>query len=207
VQQGTGPGGSPAASDCPRADHLAAAGSSRSSSPDPGEESWRARADDDGSPETGGWDMSEHAVPGPATAGAPAAPVPRERTRSGSLWLGWLYLGGMMMFLVGAFTAFQGLVALFDDEYYVTTPQGLLVFDITGWGWIHLTIGVVAIAVAIGVFVGATWARICGVILCGISALTQLLFLSAYPAWAVIVIVFDILVIWALIVHGDEARG
>jgi amino acid permease len=150
--------------------------------------------------------MSEHTVHEPAAAGTQAAPVPRGRTSSGSLWLGWLYLGGMVMFMVGAFNAIEGLVALFNDEYYVQTPQGLLLFDITTWGWIHLIIGVAAIAVAIGVFAGAAWARICGVILCGINALTQLLFLSAYPAWAVLVIAFDILVIWALIVHGDEAR-
>lgn len=149
--------------------------------------------------------MSEHAVHEPAAAGAQAASVPRERTRSGSLWLGPLYVGGMVMFLVGAFNAIEGLVALFNDEYYVTTPQGLLLLDITAWGWIHLIIGIAAVAVAIGVFVGATWARICGVILCGINALAQLVFLSAYPAWAVLIIAFDVLVIWALIVHGEEA--
>jgi hypothetical protein len=63
-----------------------------------------------------------------------------------------------------------------------------------------------AIAVGIGVFTGATWARICGVILCGLNALVQLVFLSAYPIWAVLIIALDMLVIWALIVHGDEAR-
>ena len=128
------------------------------------------------------------------------------RTRPASLWVGWLYFGGMMMIMLGVFNVIEGLVALFNDEYYVATPQGLLVFDITAWGWIHLIIGIVAIAVGIGVFTGATWARICGVILCGINALVQLVFLSAYPIWAVLIITLDILVIWALIVHGDEAR-
>jgi hypothetical protein len=43
------------------------------------------------------------------------------------------------------------------------------------------------------------------VILCGVNAIAQLAFLSAYPVWGVLVIAFDVLVIWALIVHGDEA--
>jgi hypothetical protein len=159
--------------------------------------------------------MSDHAVRGAAPAnaastaapaGAATPPVTHARTRSRTAWVGWLYFGGAMMVLLGTFNLIEGLVALFNDEYYVATPQGLLVFDITGWGWIHLTIGVVAIVVGVGVFTGAMWARICGVIVCAVNAITQLAFLSAYPLWAVVVITLDILVIWALIVHGDEAR-
>jgi hypothetical protein len=150
--------------------------------------------------------MSEQVVHGPATAGTSTSRMARARTRSRSMWVGWVYFGGAMMVLLGTFNLIEGLVALFNDEYYVATPQGLLVFDITGWGWVHLIIGVIAIIVGIGVFAGATWARICGVILCGINAIAQLAFLSAYPVWGILVIMLDILVIWALIVHGDEAK-
>jgi hypothetical protein len=122
-----------------------------------------------------------------------------------SLWVGWVYFGGAMMAMLGLFNIIEGLVALFNDEYYVATTQGLLLFDITAWGWVHLIIGIIAVAVGIGVFTGATWARICGVILCGVNAILQLMFLSAYPVWGALVIALDVLVIWALIVHGDEA--
>jgi len=150
--------------------------------------------------------MSEQVVHGPATAGTSTSRLARARTRSRSMWVGWVYFGGAMMVLLGTFNLIEGLVALFNDEYYVATPQGLLVFDITGWGWVHLIIGVIAIVVGIGVFAGTTWARICGVILCGINAIAQLAFLSAYPVWGILVIMLAILVIWALIVHGDEAK-
>lgn len=149
--------------------------------------------------------MSEQAVHGTA-ANADAPRVARTRPRERSMWVGWVYFGGAMMVLLGVFNIIEGLVALFNDEYYVATPQGMLVFDITGWGWVQLIIGVIAVAVGIGVFTGATWARICGVILCGINAIAQLAFLSAYPVWGIVVIALDILVIWALIVHGDEAE-
>ena len=150
--------------------------------------------------------MSEHAVHGATTPGARTASARRGRARPVTLWVSWVYFGGTMMIMLGAFNLIEGAVALFNDEYYVATPQGLLLFDITGWGWIHLIVGIVAIAVGIGVFTGATWARIGGVVLCAINALIQLVFLSAYPMWAVLVIALDVLVIWALIVHGDEAR-
>jgi hypothetical protein len=147
--------------------------------------------------------MSEQAVHAGATGTA--------ATRSGAAmrqtaWIGWIYFGGTMMVLLGSFALIEGLVALFNDQYYVPTAQGLLVFDITGWGWVHLIMGVLAVIVGAGLFTGATWARISGVVLCALNAIAQLAFLSAYPVWAVIVIALDVLIIWALIVHGDEVR-
>jgi hypothetical protein len=129
------------------------------------------------------------------------------RTARRTGWVGWVYFAGAMLVLVGTFNLIEGLVALFNDQYYVPTRQGLLVFDITGWGWIHLIVGGFAVIVGIGLFSGATWARVFGVILAGLNAIAQLAFLSAYPLWAAIVITLDILVIWALIVHGDEAKS
>jgi hypothetical protein len=150
--------------------------------------------------------MSEHAVHGTAAAGTGAPRVAHARVEPRSMWVGWVYFGGTMMVLLGSFNIIEGIVALFNDEYYVPTTQGLLVFDLTAWGWIHLIIGAIAIGVGAGVLAGATWARICGVILCGLNAIAQLAFMSAYPLWATIVIALDVLVIWALIVHGGEAK-
>jgi hypothetical protein len=39
-----------------------------------------------------------------------------------------------------------------------------------------------------------------------VSAVVNLGFLSAYPIWSAIMIAVDILVIWALTVHGGELR-
>jgi hypothetical protein len=129
----------------------------------------------------------------------------RSTRRTG--WVGWIFFAGTLLILLGVFNLIEGLVALFNDDYYVPTAQGLLVFDLTGWGWIHLVTGVLAIAIGVGLFSGAMWARVCGVILVGLNAIAQLAFLSAYPLWAVIVIALDVLVIWALVVHGAEAKS
>jgi hypothetical protein len=39
-----------------------------------------------------------------------------------------------------------------------------------------------------------------------LSALVNIAFLSAYPIWSTIMIAVDILIIWALTVHGSEMR-
>jgi hypothetical protein len=46
-----------------------------------------------------------------------------------------------------------------------------------------------------------------GVLLAGLSALVNLAFIEAYPIWSMLIITFDVLVIYALIVHGREMRS
>jgi hypothetical protein len=146
--------------------------------------------------------MSDQTMHGSATGAGPAHST-RERTG----WVGWVYFGGTMLVLVGIFNVIEGLVALFNDQFYVPTRQGVLVFDLTAWGWIHLIVGGLAVIAGVGLFTGAMWARVFGVILAGVNAIAQLAFLSAYPVWAVVVIALDVLVIWALVVHGSEAKS
>ncbi|HVV14531.1 DUF7144 family membrane protein [Amycolatopsis sp.] len=127
----------------------------------------------------------------------------RPATSEGS---GWLTFGGAMLVLVGLFNVILGLVGLTKSSYYVVGPEGLLVFDLTAWSWIHLTVGVLTAATGVALFFGATWARVIGALLAGFNALAQLVFLSASPLWSTIIIALDILVIWAVVTHGAQTR-
>ncbi|WP_233624478.1 hypothetical protein [Actinoplanes sp. ATCC 53533] len=120
-------------------------------------------------------------------------------------WVGVVLFGGIMMEMVGGFQLIQGIVALFKDDYYLVSPQGLVIeVNYTAWGWTHLLIGLVAIATGIGVMVGKMWARVLGIVIAVVSALVNIAFLSAYPIWSTIIIAMDVLVIYALAVHGRE---
>jgi hypothetical protein len=128
------------------------------------------------------------------------------RTRS-TAWAGWVVFAGVLMIMVGGFQALMGLVALFKDEYYQVTRSGLLVsVDYTTWGWVHLLLGAIACVAGVGVLVGQTWARVTGIVLAVLSALVNIAFLSAYPIWGVTVIALDVIVIYALAVHGGDVR-
>lgn len=143
----------------------------------------------------------------PASVSAPgrgrATDYTKGMTRS-SAWTGWIMFGAVMTVMVGMFNVIYGLVALFEDKYYTVGPQGLLVFDLTVWGWIHLIVGAAAVISGIALPGGALWARISVVGLVSLNAITQLVFMSAYPAWSIIAIILDVIVIWAVIVHGTE---
>jgi hypothetical protein len=115
---------------------------------------------------------------------------------------GWVVFAGVMLLLVGAFNVVVGLVALFRSDVLVSAPAGLIVFSISGWGWIHLIGGVLLVLTGLGVFSGNAIARVAAVVLAGLNAVAQLTFLPVYPLWAVIVIVLDVVVIAALLARG-----
>jgi len=123
-------------------------------------------------------------------------------------WVGWVLFAGTMLLLVGSFQAMAGFVALFKDDYYVVTSSKLLVStNYTAWGWTQIALGALAVAGGYGVMVGKLWARIYAIVYAGIAALVNMTFLSAYPIWMTIMITIDVLVIWALCVHGREVKA
>jgi hypothetical protein len=100
--------------------------------------------------------------------------------------------------LVGFFHAVAGLVALLDDGFYVVAQNYTFDIDVTGWGWIHLIGGTLVAAAGLGIFAGATWARIVGITLAMLSAIINFFFIPYYPWWSLLIIGLDVWVIWAL---------
>ncbi|WP_084964280.1 DUF7144 family membrane protein [Thermoactinospora rubra] len=122
-------------------------------------------------------------------------------------WVGWIWFAGMMMIVNGVFNVIYGLTAIFNDEFFVRVAGQVLMFDVTGWGWVHLIVGVVLIVVGGALTVGKTWARMVGIVLVALNAIAQMWSISVYPWWSLLVIAIDALVLYAMIVHGREARS
>src|SRR4051794_7822241 len=123
-------------------------------------------------------------------------------------WAGGVVFGGVMLILLGIFHAVQGLVALVNDEYYLVTKGGLVLnLDFTFWGWTYLVLGVLIGLVGVGLIAGNTAARVAGVVLAVLSAVVNMVFITAYPAWSVMVIALDVIVIYSIVVHGRELQA
>ena len=145
----------------------------------------------------------------PPAAGTARVPQQRGQVEAPkpSAWTGWVVFGAMMMILLGTFQAIAGLVALFDDGYYVVVSDELQVnVDYTAWGWTHLLVGLVALAAGIGLMTGQMWARVVGVAVAMVSAIVNLAFLAAFPVWAIIMITLDVIIIYAITAHGGELK-
>jgi hypothetical protein len=108
------------------------------------------------------------------------------------------------MIMMGFWWAISGFVAILEDEFFVVTQNWIFRFDVSVWGWIHLILGIVILASGIGLFSGAVWARIVGVIIAVVAGLLAFAWLPYYPVWAILFIVASVAVIWALTVHGRD---
>jgi hypothetical protein len=123
-------------------------------------------------------------------------------------WTGWIAFAGAILVMVGILHALQGLVALFKDDYFLVGKNGLIVnVDYTTWGWTQLIFGIVVAFAGSSLWAGRMWARIVAVIIAMLSIVVNIGFLAAFPIWSTIVIALDVLVIWAVMVHGKEMRS
>jgi hypothetical protein len=123
-------------------------------------------------------------------------------------WTGWVVFAGVMLLIAGAFDLIYGLFAVVgpNSAYFIPASGDLFLLDVAGWGWWHVISGLSLIAVGVFVMRGATWARVVAIILVALNALGQLSLLPVQPWWSIIVLAVDVIVIYALTVHGRELQ-
>jgi hypothetical protein len=117
--------------------------------------------------------------------------------------VGFTAFAAMMMILIGFFQALMGLVAVFNQDFYVATPNYIFAFDVGTWGWIHLIWGVIVLLAGFAVLSGQTWARFVGTIIAIVSAIEAFAFLPYQTFWSLTVIALCVMVIWALTTQVD----
>lgn len=82
--------------------------------------------------------------------------------------------------------------------------QQPVVGSLKTWGWIVLCIGVIELAVGLGVFAKNQFSRWTGVFILSLNCITQLLMIPAYPFWSLTIFTLDILAIHGLIAYGQR---
>ena len=125
-------------------------------------------------------------------------------------WVGWIVFAAVILMIHGTFTAIQGLSALLrDDDYWVSNAINgqVLTFNITGWGWIHLILGILSVIIGYLLLQGSTFARVVGIILVSLNLISQFAYLPLYPFWGIVGIAVGFFVLYALIVHGGELKA
>ncbi|MFD8708340.1 hypothetical protein ACFV1W_38155 [Kitasatospora sp. NPDC059648] len=113
---------------------------------------------------------------------------------------GWTTLAAVMMLFGGIMSVLQGIAAILNDDLVVVTRSYTYTWSTTGWGWIHLALGVLLVLAGTALFGGAVWARAVGVVVAGLGMIANFSWLPHYPLWAIVLITIDAFVIWALCV-------
>src|SRR6185437_7730770 len=114
--------------------------------------------------------------------------------------IGFTALAGTLMLLNGLWLATVAIVALSHGHVFSTAPTYMFRYNIRGWGWLELALGVVIFAAGMCVFLGMAWARYVGAFLAVLSAVANFVFIPYQPLWSIVMIALDAFIIWALLV-------
>jgi hypothetical protein len=112
--------------------------------------------------------------------------------------VGGITFAGVMLIIIGVFQAIAGLVAIFDDNFYVVAQNYTFDVDTTAFGWFHLLLGVLLVVTGFSLFAGQAWATVTAIVLAGVSAIANFFFIPYYPFWSILEIGLAVWVIWAL---------
>jgi hypothetical protein len=117
--------------------------------------------------------------------------------------LGWVTFAGTMIALVGILNLIYGVAAIGDSRFF-TQNVTYVISSLNTWGWVLAIIGAVQLASAFGIWAQASGARWVGIVTAALNAITQMIFIPAFPLLSLAIFAVDILVIYGLLAHGRE---
>ncbi len=134
---------------------------------------------------------------------APHRPDPRRRVEERQP-TGWTVFAGALLLIVGSLNALYGLAAILNDEIVIVGGQGVILADVTTWGWIHLILGSIVACTGLGLFAAASSARMAAIFFASLNAVAQIVWFPAAPLWAFLIIILDVTIIYQLTARWEE---
>jgi hypothetical protein len=112
---------------------------------------------------------------------------------------GWTVFAGVLLFIFGSLDALWGLAGILNDEIVLVAGSGgVIIADVTTWGWIHLILGSIVASTGLGLFAGADWARLTAIFFVTINVISQIVWFPAAPLWAFLMIILGATIIYQL---------
>ena len=109
--------------------------------------------------------------------------------------------------LIGIYQILAGLAAIINDDFFVVSDDYIYDIDATGWGWIHLIVGIIVLAGGVGLFYRKVWAGALAIALAILSAIVNFFFIPYYPFWSILIIALNVFVIWSITRPGALEEG
>ena len=118
---------------------------------------------------------------------------------------GWLLFAAIILAIVGVLNVIYGIAAIGDSSFFVGDTQYIL-SGLNTWGWVTLILGALQLLACLSVMRGGQFGRWFGILAAGLSAITALLSIPAYPFWSLAVFAIDLMIISGLAVYGGRRR-
>jgi hypothetical protein len=121
-------------------------------------------------------------------------------------WTGWVVFAAVLMIIAGALWAIQGFIAVIKGDLVIFGDEAALFLNVTGWGWVHMILGLLLLLAGFLVLNGNLFGRTIAVFLSVLSIIVNFIWLPVYPVWAIVVIILNVFILYAVIVHGREMK-
>ena len=108
-----------------------------------------------------------------------------------------------LLVTVGFFNLIDGIAAIANSHVFIANAH-YVVGDLRAWGWVVLILGALQVIAAVAVLAGSQAARWFAVVVIGLNAIGQMLFIPAYPFWSLLIIAVDIVALWGLCAYGSR---
>jgi hypothetical protein len=138
-----------------------------------------------------------------------APPSPRSATDQGAFedrGGGWILFAGIMLMLVGILNVIWGIAAIADSSFFINDTK-YIISNLNTWGWVTVILGAVQLLAAFSIWNGNQFGRWIGIAVAGLSSISALMSIPAYPFWSLAIFAVDILVIYGLVAYGGQHRS
>jgi hypothetical protein len=116
---------------------------------------------------------------------------------------GLIIFACVLLLVIGFFNMIYGIAAIAHSHVFVANAHFVFANQ-RAWGWITLIIAVLQLAAAGGILAGSQLARWFAVALLALNAIDMMLFLPAYPFWALTIIAMDVVALYGLCAYGSR---
>jgi hypothetical protein len=114
---------------------------------------------------------------------------------------GFVTLVGVLFLFAALFNIVVGILALASPDYHTGDPP---FGSLETLGIVLLILGGLQLIAAIGIMTRRAGARILGIVLAILGAAWTVLFERTNPSWALTILIVDAIIVYLLVVHGDE---
>ena len=119
---------------------------------------------------------------------------------------GWVTFAGVLLLIAGVLNVIYGIAAIGDSSFFVNDTKYIL-SGLNTWGWVTLILGVIQLFAALSLWGGGLYGRIVGIGAAGLSAISALLSIPAYPLWSLAIFALDVVIIHQIATRGTEGRS